>query len=464
MTVDFISSIKLVGSHSTSRIKDEEMGKSGIDAPPWVCSVPTISFVVPLFNHLFETQAMLASLQASLPDELDYEIILADDASSESMVTWLKSLRDPHIKTVLCEINRGYAATNNAGVRLAKGEILGLLNNDLLFESGWLEPMLDALKSPLLNAGLVGNIQYRVADGTVDHAGVILGQNGQFHHTQTIPETPHVKALAVTGACMLLRKADFLAAGGLDEQFVNGCEDIDLCFKLRASGKAIYLASESRIHHHVSLSRKSNTLQDLRNSQLLFSRWRNVIKFNLSKIWRGLLAAGPQTYAELISGELSADFIGTPHAAAGFISESMLSRERAFWARKLDEVDTSYCPKISFSGLHFSVVRGGYVLESEAEFVVEGLSCARNFFVCGLILSDISRSTRLTINVNSLQRLSISLKGERNFNAGIVDPLMLPEIANRFWVKTTGALVITHLVLDDREVNLKLSHCVNKPL
>ena len=45
-------------------------------------SLPT-SFVIPLFNHLAETQAMLASLRASLPPDLDYEIILVDDGSTD---------------------------------------------------------------------------------------------------------------------------------------------------------------------------------------------------------------------------------------------------------------------------------------------------------------------------------------------------------------------------------------------
>ena len=126
---------------------------------------------------------------------------------------------------------RGFAKTNNAGVRQAAGQILGLLNNDLLFEPGWLEPMLAVLESPVLNAGCVGNVQYRVADGALDHAGVRLSCTGQFEHIQRLPEIGpgYARVLAVTGACLLMRKADFERAGGFDEVFVNGCEDVDLC-------------------------------------------------------------------------------------------------------------------------------------------------------------------------------------------------------------------------------------------
>lgn len=68
--------------------------------------LPAVSFVVPLFNHLAETQAMLASLQASLPAGLDYEIILVDDASTDGTAAWLKTLRDPCIKVLISETNR----------------------------------------------------------------------------------------------------------------------------------------------------------------------------------------------------------------------------------------------------------------------------------------------------------------------------------------------------------------------
>ena len=295
-----------------------------------------ISFVVPLHNHLAETKAMLASLQATVPHDLSHEIIFVDDASSDGTPRWLNSLDDPRIRFCINSVNRGYAASNNAGVRLAQGDMLALLNNDLVLSPGWLEPMLALLQSPGLHAGLVGNVQYRVADGAVDHAGVVLSPRGQLFHQSTIPQMPHVQAFAVTGACMLLRKADFLAVGGFDEAYVNGCEDIDLCFKLQAANKKVYVASESRIHHHVSLSRKTNTLQDLRNSRLLFSRWRGKIKNELGRIWRDLLAAGPSAYVDFWPEPVTPDLLATPWALSLYMAETMLRREEAHWAHMLD--------------------------------------------------------------------------------------------------------------------------------
>lgn len=411
-------------------------------------ALPFVSFVVPLFNRLEETRQMLTSLQASLPEGLHYEIILVDDASVDKTPVWLKTLHDSRIKVLINETNRGYAATNNAGVKLAKGELLGLLNNDLIFESGWLIPMISVLLSSKLNAGLVGNVQYRIANGELDHAGVAINPEGQLHHVQTISNHPYKKVLAVTGACMMLRKADFKEVGGFDDVFVNGCEDIDLCFKIRKAGKAIYLASESRIHHHVGLSRKTNTLQDLRNSRVLFKRWRPEIKRELSKVWRRLIEAGPHAYIDKLQGELTEEFLATPFSASRVIAEKMLRREERHWHSLLEDAEVFPPAKIMTRGLLFSEEHGGHLLQSSAALVIDGLTDVRKLFFCGHRIDDLRESVMLTIRVNNLQVFRIMLKAESNISAAINDPLLLSGMANAFHVETSHPLLLTHLVIN----------------
>ena len=128
------------------------MGTAARGAASW----PSVSFIVPLFNHVQQTQEMLDSLLAHMPAGLEFEILLADDASTDGTAAWLATLRHPQIKTLRSEVNRGYAANNNAAARQAKGEVLALLNNDLLLQAGWLPPMLDLLLSPQGKVGVVG--------------------------------------------------------------------------------------------------------------------------------------------------------------------------------------------------------------------------------------------------------------------------------------------------------------------
>lgn len=414
---------------------------------------------------------MLASLQANVPADLTYEIIIIDDFSTDGTRDWLATLADPHIKTLLNPHNQGYAKTNNRAASVASGDVLALLNNDLLFATGWLEPMLSTLQSPILKAGLVGNVHYRVADGKLDHAGVQLNPNAKFGHIQTLSEDApvHTRALAVTGACILLSKADFDAVGGFDPLFVNGCEDIDLCFKLRAAGKAIYVANTSRIRHHVSLSRDVNSLHNECNSRHLFDRWRKVIKQELAAEWATLIQAGPHAYPSLLSGHLVPAFVATPQTAARVIAEAMLLREEYRWARDLGEPDPNadVAERCTTRGLVYTHDLDGYAMAHDAEFAFTGLCSVRNFFVCGRTTVDLAKQPiSITISVNNVQTQTVMLTSGRRVDVGIIDPLLLQVVRNYFQVKAhfvdqqgqhlgdaSASIVVTHIVVDDQVVS-----------
>lgn len=234
--------------------------------------------MVPLYNCLPLTQAMLASLQATLPAELDYEILLVDDGSTDGTRAWLATLADPRIRVLLNERNLGYAAANNRAAAAARGRLLALLNNDLVLLPRWLEPMLAAHAALGARAGLVGNVQLDARTGAVDHAGLVVNLTGKPVHARARPPwlsrlvLPTRRIPAVTGACLLVARATWERFGGFDEGFVNGGEDIDLCFRARAAGLENVVALRSVVRHHVSSS-PGRKARDEQNSYRLALRW-----------------------------------------------------------------------------------------------------------------------------------------------------------------------------------------------
>ncbi|WP_408597090.1 glycosyltransferase family 2 protein [Limnohabitans sp.] len=433
-------------------------------------SDPLVSFVVPLFNHVEQTREMLASLVASLPLDLHYEVIFADDGSTDETRNWLSGLTDARIQFILNERNFGYAKTNNLGVRCAKGRYLGLLNNDLVFQPGWFEPMWTALEDPKLNAGIVGNLQYRAVEKVLDHAGVALMPSGKFEHLQE-PLDVHAKATpvyAVTGACMLMRRADFDAAGGFDEVFVNGCEDIDLCLKVRANGKQIYVAPDSKILHHVSLSRSRVSLQNERNSQYLYHKWRKDIKLQLTRCWIDLLGQPETEYAGYVDGDLTSSFKSKPHIAAMTMSEAALLREEARWAKELGTptVKDIWPENVKASGLVPVPKAGSFLALSEVVVGIDFLKTACNFYVCGRLLTDFdAQSIEMTLSVNNHQAKTFRLEQGNVVNVGLINPLVSPSGRNTFKFnvyfinadgKRVGAadntMLITHFVVNDQMI------------
>lgn len=268
---------------------------------------------------------MLDSLLATLPEGLETEVLLVDDGSTDGTRAWLATVRDPRVRVLLNEENQGFAASSNRGASEAGAPLLGFLNNDLLFTPGWLEPMMEALTGAASSAvGIVGNLQERALDGVLDHAGIAMTPLAKLEHLRRLPpDVPaQLKVLAVTGACVILRRQDFQAVGGFDTGFVNGGEDVDLCLRLAQRGLCSVVSTRSKIVHHVSASRGRVSTRDEANSRRLFQRWKDVF---IEAIARALEPACPPGVA------------APEHAM--LLARSAVWREEARWIELLDTTD-----------------------------------------------------------------------------------------------------------------------------
>lgn len=234
-----------------------------------------VSFLSALHNRVDLTQAMVRSLLDTLPEGLAWELVLVDDASTDGTAAWLASLRDPRIRTLRNAENAGFAASNNRAAEAAGGAVFVLLNSDLVLLPGWLPPLLAGLERDA-RAGLVGNIQRRVVDGAVDHAGVVFDAIGRPMHVQRLGACGRLSAYrrreAVTAACCAVRAEVFRAAGGFDVSYRNGYEDVDLCRRLAREGLRHWVACRSTVLHHVSAS-PGRFDREAPNLRLFLARW-----------------------------------------------------------------------------------------------------------------------------------------------------------------------------------------------
>jgi GT2 family glycosyltransferase/glycosyltransferase involved in cell wall biosynthesis len=309
-----------------------------------------LSIITPLFNRLDLTRTFVASLAGTLPRGLEWECLLVDDGSTDGTRAWLETLSLP-FRVLRNERNLGFAAACNNGAREARGDVLALLNNDLVLPPGWLPPMLSALGRP--RVGLVGNVQLRVSDGAVDHAGVFVGHDGKVSHIQKLPLRARGTrtVFAVTAACCLVRRADFLVLGGFDEAFMNGGEDIDFALKLRARGLRTLVCLDSVVRHHVSSSRGQASQRDERNSCRLFRQWREVVTNEAALAWareavrfRRLRVGSEAMRAGLACLPAAIGLTRRPPSIARQHAAHALLREETRWKKILKEGDVPGAP------------------------------------------------------------------------------------------------------------------------
>jgi len=304
---------------------------------------PQLSVVTPVFNCLAYSKEMVESLRATLPRDMAHEIILVDDGSTDGTREWLSGLGDP-FRVILNERNVGFGAATNRGAAQARGSILALLNNDLVLERGWLGPMLGALERLGTRAGLVGNIQFSAGSRELDHAGIRITLKGKPEHDRRPPALaslalrPVRRAVAVTGACILVRSDTWNRLGGFDEAYFNGCEDVDLCLRARKAGLINCVALRSRVLHHVSSS-PGRKRRDEENTRILVLRWRRELAELGSREWTaehfGRLVQDPRDFPDALEAWRMVLFMarvrGTPPATSLAGMNAAIDRELARW-------------------------------------------------------------------------------------------------------------------------------------
>lgn len=237
-----------------------------------------VSIVIPVHDHAALTRRCLDLVLPDLPG--DGEVVVVDDASSDETEAVLRSY-GKRIRVLTLTENVGFARACNHGATLAVGDLLLFLNNDTEPRAGWLEALLSyAERNP--QADVVG-AKLVYPTGTVQHAGVVFGQDGYPHNLYAgLPEEhPAVersrRLQAVTAACMLVRRAAFERVGGFDAGYENSLEDVDLCLRVGVEGGEVHCCHEAVVVHMESASRgRRDRFQ--RSVDLYRRRWRDSVR------------------------------------------------------------------------------------------------------------------------------------------------------------------------------------------
>ena len=244
-------------------------------------SSPKISIIVPTrdspdllarcLKSLFETTAYP-----------NYEVILVDNDTGDAQA--LKLMRHYPVTRIYLPNPFNFSRANNLAARRADGEYLVFLNNDTeIISREWLDHLLYYAEQR--DVGAVGALLLH-DDGSVQHAGVILGMRGTADHSMRgfrAKSDGYAGSLscarevsAVTAACMAVRKSTFVEVGELNEHFFSIYQDLDFCLRLRERGLRIIWTPQAVLLHHESLSRQS--YYDVVDRYLLLDQWEEVIQ------------------------------------------------------------------------------------------------------------------------------------------------------------------------------------------
>ncbi|MCV0425179.1 MAG: glycosyltransferase family 2 protein [Roseibium sp.] len=248
---------------------------------------PIVSIVIPLYKVLEFLKSQLAAFAADRWLVENGEVILVLDSPEqavqvEDLLAGFYLLYGLPVRLIVMERNSGYALACNAGAEQARGRYLAMINSDVVpLNSGWLEQLCASLMMDE-SVGAVG-AKLLYADNAIQHAGLKFIQDEKarwfnHHYFKGFPRryqsaSQSREVPGVTGACLIVSRADFEAVNGFSTDYIIGdYEDSDLCLKVRQLNRKIYYIGDVELYHFERVSIKSNA-DYTRGVASQYNRW-----------------------------------------------------------------------------------------------------------------------------------------------------------------------------------------------
>lgn len=291
-----------------------------------------VAIVILNWNGAAMMQRYLPALLRSLSPSDDARVIVGDNASTDNSVQMLNDMF-PSVTVIRNDNNYGFAEGYNRVLRQVEAQYYVLLNSDVEVTTGWLQPLVDFMDNHADVAACQPKMLAMTDPGAFEYAGAAGGYIDRYGYPfcrgrlmATLErdkgqyDSP-AQVLWASGACLLIRSADYWLAGGLDARFFAHCEEIDLCWRLSLMGRKIYCLPQSSVKHLGGGTLPKNsphkTYLNFRNN--LFMLYKNLPDGELRHVMRvrrvlDFIAA----LQSLVTGNFIADFVAIRRARRDF--------------------------------------------------------------------------------------------------------------------------------------------------
>lgn len=237
-----------------------------------------VCIVIPSYRDADRVGKLVRSIRKTVPAGMA-RIVVADDASGSEHLAKLRAIAD--IEVIVGECNAGFAANVNRGMRATDGDLdVVVLNSDTEACPGWLA-CLQYAAHRRNDVGIVG-ARLLYPDGRIQFAGSVRNADAPewFDHRYRFkpgdwgPASVAGPVLAVTGACMYVRRETIDRIGVLDERYAMAYEDVDWCLRAWQAGMRVEYFPAACLYHHESVTRGMHVGERERESQRVFwERW-----------------------------------------------------------------------------------------------------------------------------------------------------------------------------------------------
>lgn len=199
-------------------------------------------------------------LPSVIQNSKGHEIIVADNASTDTSVTFLKQ-HYPNIRLIQLPHNGGFTGGYNEALKQIQATYYVLLNSDIEVTPGWVNPIIELMDAKPNIAACQPKMRDYYKPTCFEYAGAAGGYidwlgypfcRGRIFDTCEVDAGQYDDTREIfwaTGACMFVRAEVFHQLGGFDTQFFAHMEEIDLCWRMKNAGYQIYYSPASTVYH-----------------------------------------------------------------------------------------------------------------------------------------------------------------------------------------------------------------------
>jgi GT2 family glycosyltransferase len=292
--------------------------------------LPGVAVVILNWNGKHFLQRFLPAVQKAAGN---YELIIADNGSTDDSVSWLRKTY-PSVRVILLGQNFGFAKGYNEALKQVSADYYVLLNSDVAVGPGWTDPIvalmegdksIGACQPKILMENNHDLFEYAgAAGGWIDMFGYPFARGrvfddceedrGQYNDTAAV--------FWASGAAMFVRATAYHACTGLDEYFFAHMEEIDLCWRLQLAGFQVMVCPESVVYHvgggtlpkgnrrKVYLNFRNNLIMLAKNLPFRQLWWVLPCRLALDAIaaWKNLLSGDAGFFATVVKAHIA--FVG----------------------------------------------------------------------------------------------------------------------------------------------------------
>ena len=240
-----------------------------------------------------------------LPEAMGEAVVyVADNGSTDGSLALIAE-EFPSVRTIVFDVNYGFADGYNKAFEQIDAEYAVLLNSDVEVTPGWLLSLTEYMEAhPEVAASQPKLMAYHRKE-EFEYAGAMGGFLDCYGYPycrgrifDTVEKDLHqydtdVSLLWATGACLMVRLPKYKEVGGLDGRFFAHMEEIDLCWRLRCRGYEVHSVAASVVYHvggaTLNAGNPRKTFLNFRNNLLML--YKNLPERDLCRVLfvRGLL-------------------------------------------------------------------------------------------------------------------------------------------------------------------------------